>query len=68
MKVNIPSEAIPKFTEEYFSLFTKTLDRPDIGDRGPEYRSLMGIPGGIKNPYFAEVGNTNLNIYMLHFL
>ena len=36
---------IGAFAEEYFKLF-KNGDRPDLGDRGAEYRSLIGLPGG----------------------
>lgn len=36
-----------KFSDEYFSLFGKDNERPDKGDLGPEYRSLVGIPGGL---------------------
>ena len=36
---------IGDFAEEYFKLF-KNGDRPDLGDRGAEYRSLIGLPGG----------------------
>ena len=39
------------FAKEYFSLFKKG-DRPDLGDRGLEYRSLVGLPGGMSNPLF----------------
>jgi hypothetical protein len=40
--VTIPSEKVTDFAQEYFSLFSAYGDRPDIGDRGPEYRSLIG--------------------------
>jgi hypothetical protein len=40
------------FAKEYFSLF-KNGDRPDQGDRGLEYRSLIGLPGGVKSPMYA---------------
>ena len=36
-----------KFSEEYFSLFGADRERPDKGDVGPEYRSLVGLPGGL---------------------
>lgn len=53
--LNIPSSSIKAFANEYFSLFGKDGDRPDKGDRGPEYRSLLGLPGGIKSPLFPDV-------------
>lgn len=55
--MNIPKESIKDFAEEYFSLF-KNGDRPDRGDRGSEYRSLIGIPGGIKNTEFVQTLET----------
>lgn len=46
--MKIPKESIGEFSKTYFSLF-KNGDRPDRGDRGPEYRSLVGVPGGMEN-------------------
>lgn len=51
----LPADKITSFTEEYFTLFDKNGDRPDKGDRGPEYRSLMGIPGGMDSPYIDGI-------------
>ena len=51
----LPADKITSFTEEYFTLFDKNGDRPDKGDRGPEYRSLMGIPGGMESPYIDGI-------------
>eukprot|EP01041_Mallomonas_annulata_P007418 gene7417-15155_t len=50
--MKIPSEAYGQFADEYFSLFGSDLERPDKGDRGPEYRSLVGLPGGISSPLY----------------
>jgi hypothetical protein len=30
-------------------------DRVDSGDRGGEYRSLMGIPGGLQSPAYPGI-------------
>ena len=44
------------FAEEYFKLFDKTGKRPDQdGDRGLEYRNLVGIPGGSASPLAKEL-------------
>ena len=51
----LPADKITSFTAEYFTLFEKNGDRPDKGDRGPEYRSLMGIPGGMESPYIDGI-------------
>eukprot|EP01038_Epipyxis_sp_PR26KG_P006251 gene6251-8610_t len=49
VKLDIPPESLRNFAEEYFSLFGVDKERPDKGDVGPEYRSLIGIPGGVAN-------------------
>lgn len=50
--MNIPEDRYADFTSEYLSLFGKDLDRPDKGDIGPEYRSLIGLPGGSSNKLY----------------
>eukprot|EP01039_Chlorochromonas_danica_P007728 gene7728-8539_t len=40
-------DAFEPFAKTYFSLFSNK-DRTDVGDRGAEYRSVIGIPGGLK--------------------
>ena len=50
--LQIPSTSFGQFAEEYFALFDTKGNRPDqSGDRGPEYRNLVGVPGGAKGPY-----------------
>merc|ERR1740124_1700886 len=50
--LKIPPSKFKEFAVEYFKLFDKKGDRPDqAGDRGSEYRSLVGIPGGAKSDY-----------------
>jgi len=53
--VRVPSSKVGDFAEVYFKLFDKNGDRPDKGDRGPEYRSLLGLPGGKDSPLYAQV-------------
>ena len=53
--MSIPSNKYQAFSQEYMKLFDKNGDRPDKGDRGPEYRHLVGLPGGIKSPLFADL-------------
>merc|ERR1712023_145167 len=47
------------FAKLYFSLFVPygqgIRDRNDPMDKGGEYRSLVGIPGGINSPLFASL-------------
>lgn len=48
VELKIPSSSFDGFVDTYFSLFVNG-NRPDVGDKGPEYRSLVGIPGGYSN-------------------
>jgi len=49
---DIPVSKFSAFCEEYFKLFDAKGNRPDqLGDRGLEYRNLVGIPGGSESPY-----------------
>ena len=55
VSMRIPSSKFYDFAVEYFKLFDKDGFRPDqFGDRGTEYRNLVGIPGG-KNSPLAEL-------------
>jgi len=50
--LRIPPSKFKDFAVEYFKLFDAKGDRPDqSGDRGSEYRSLVGFPGGAKSDY-----------------
>lgn len=51
VSMKIPSSKFEDFAVEYFNLFDKDGFRPDqFGDRGTEYRNLVGIPGGKSSP------------------
>ena len=48
--LRIPAASYPDFAKEYTRLFTAKGFRPDqLQDRGPEYRNLVGIPGGAES-------------------
>ena len=50
--MTIPASKFGLIAEEYCKLFSKDGLRPDqLGDRGLEYRNLVGVPGGAKGPY-----------------
>lgn len=50
--LRIPANKFEEFAVEYFKLFDKDGFRPDqAGDRGPEYRNLVGVPGGKASPF-----------------
>ena len=42
------------YLSSYF-LHAHNIDRVDPGDRGSEYRSLLGLPGGVKHASYPEV-------------
>lgn len=50
--IQIPAGKFEDFAIEYCKLFDKDGLRPDqFGDRGAEYRNLVGVPGGKDSPY-----------------
>lgn len=54
--MTIPQSKIRDFAELYFSLYNpKTKDRVDPMDRGGEYRSLLGLPGGTSHTSYPLV-------------
>jgi len=54
--MTIPQSKIGDFSDLYFSLYNpKTKDRVDPMDRGPEYRSLIGLPGGTKHSSYPAI-------------
>lgn len=56
VSMSIPPSKLKDFAREYFLLFDAKGNRPDQnGDRGPEYRNLVGIPGGSKSPLAQEL-------------
>jgi len=53
--MTIPESSIGDFAKVYFSLFTDKGERVDPMDRGGEYRSLLGLPGGSNHPMYPTV-------------
>lgn len=53
--MRIPQSSIGDFAKEYFDLFTAKGERVDPGDRGGEYRSLLGLPGGSNHPSYPAI-------------
>jgi peptide methionine sulfoxide reductase MsrA len=43
------------FFSSLFFLLLSPTDRVDPLDRGPEYRSLIGLPGGVNHPSYAGI-------------
>lgn len=50
---------LPALAEAYFKSFNPTqsggFDRPDPQDRGPAYRNIIGIPGGLQNQGIVSI-------------
>jgi len=54
--MSLPSDKIVDFSKVYFSLFDpRTKDRVDPQDRGLEYRSLLGLPGGTQHSSYPQI-------------
>lgn len=56
VNMKLPTDRIADFAAVYFGLFDpRTKDRVDPGDQGPEYRSLLGLPGGTKHVAYPKI-------------
>ena len=54
--MKIPASKYEDFAREYFKLLGPDGSRPDqFGDRGPEYRNLIGVPGGKESPFVQSL-------------
>jgi peptide methionine sulfoxide reductase MsrA len=54
--MKIPASKYEDFAREYFKLLGPDGSRPDqFGDRGPEYRNLIGVPGGKESPFIQSL-------------
>lgn len=57
---DVPTSKFTDLAAEYFRLFDDKGDRPDqFGDRGPEYRNVVGLPGGADSPLAKELVETS---------
>ncbi|GIL79093.1 hypothetical protein Vretifemale_8383 [Volvox reticuliferus] len=53
---------IRAFASRYFDQFRKTpggMQRLDPQDKGPAYRNVIGIPGGVNSPFFRIIQEEN---------
>lgn len=56
VSLTIPPSKFPDFVTEYCNLFSEQGYRPDqFGDRGLEYRNLVGIPGGVDGNFSKQL-------------
>jgi len=61
--LRIPPSSFEEFATEYFKLFDDKGNRPDqFGDRGSEYRNLIGLPGGVKSPYAKQLVSASMAV------
>jgi len=61
VSLRIPPTAFEEFAKEYFNLFNDKGERPDqFGDRGSEYRNLIGVPGGSNSPYAKQLVSASM--------
>ena len=51
VKLNVPKTSFKQFAAVYFDSFVDG-NRKDVMDRGPEYRHVVGIPGGMYSDLF----------------
>lgn len=60
VNLTIPEEKVGTFAKKYFDEADGyRLGRADPQDRGSEYRSAIGLPGGMDGPLFKEVEAAN---------
>eukprot|EP00438_Fugacium_kawagutii_P015537 Skav211010 [mRNA] locus=scaffold134:4239:5111:+ [translate_table: standard] len=60
VNVSVPEEKVGDFAKAYFDAAAKyPFGRPDPQDFGSEYRSAIGIPGGMDGPLFKAVEASN---------
>jgi len=69
VNMNIPESSLYDFAKRYFELFVKyelpgvsIVDRADPQDKGPEYRSLLGLPGGVHSPLFPKIQEAAMDV------
>ena len=55
VKVTVPVEAVPSFAKKYIALFGSQGIRHDPQDKGGEYRSAIGLPGGTASPMYESI-------------
>ena len=65
MRLDAPSapQQMEALARDFFDSFVCTAQggctRPDPGDQGSAYRSVLGVPGGMDGPLFAAVAAAN---------
>ncbi len=61
VSLKIPPSKFSDFVKEYCNLFSEEGYRPDqFGDRGLEYRNLVGIPGGVDGVFSKQLVDVSI--------
>lgn len=57
----VPESKVAAFAKAYLDSVASQLPagRPDVQDVGPEYRAMIGLPGGAKSSVFPEIVAAN---------
>eukprot|EP00931_Biecheleriopsis_adriatica_P049506 TRINITY_DN28640_c0_g1_i1.p1 TRINITY_DN28640_c0_g1~~TRINITY_DN28640_c0_g1_i1.p1 ORF type:complete len:277 (-),score=29.65 TRINITY_DN28640_c0_g1_i1:146-976(-) len=50
----IPNSSVPAFAAEYWKMFVGK-DRSHTQDKGPNYRAVIGLPGGMNSPLIPSI-------------
>jgi len=60
VSVSVPEEKVTDFAKTYIDAAASyPFGRADPQDRGSEYRSAIGVPGGMDGPYFKQIETAN---------
>jgi len=60
VNVSVPESKVVDFAKDYFDDAAKyPFGRADPQDRGGEYRSAIGVPGGMDGPLFKQIEAAN---------
>ncbi|GMI15365.1 hypothetical protein TrVE_jg2731 [Triparma verrucosa] len=59
-------DAAKVFFEDFTQLAPGQWTRQDVFDLGPEYRALVGIPGGVSGPYYSAIVEANSEVHNLN--
>lgn len=61
VSMKIPKEKFPEFAVEYCKLFRNGMRPDQLGDRGLEYRNLVGFSGGAKSELATQLVEASKN-------
>lgn len=66
VNLSVPESKLGEFAKEYFDQAASyRAGRADPQDMGTEYRSAIGLPGGVDSPLFSVIQNANAGRFKL---